>query len=141
MYYSFRSIDVQVTCGSDSTTQTMTPQKTTFYITSTQLSSSEIEMTVSSTHQDNSTTVSDTVLMKSTEPSEDEMTCKLNNNYMCYKRQRPSILIIVESVLIKPTSGRNGMIQKFVNTLFSKLCINNVICNHQNLHVDHCSKE
>ncbi|MES1923260.1 hypothetical protein MHBO_004805 [Bonamia ostreae] len=54
----------------------MVPPNTTVYVTSTQTSSTEIECTVSLTQQENYTTVSDTLLMKSTEPPGNELTCK-----------------------------------------------------------------
>ncbi|XP_056016793.1 uncharacterized protein LOC125677491 [Ostrea edulis] len=68
------SNDVQVTCASGSTTQTTTPGKTTVYITSTQISSTGINMTVSPIHQDHSTTVSDTSPMTFKESVDDKLT-------------------------------------------------------------------
>lgn len=130
MVYHF--IDIQVTCGSGSTTQTTTlektatPAKTTMYITSTRMSSTETKMTVSPTHQDNSTTVSDTLPMKSTEPSGDEFTskfriCTIIICNMGSKRQSPCIVVIVESLVDRILLSKDGI----VNTRFSKIYMSN----------------
>ncbi|XP_056016792.1 uncharacterized protein LOC130053496 [Ostrea edulis] len=63
-----RAADIQITCGSNSTTN-----MSTFYTTSTEMISTEIEMTNSPTHQDNYTTVSNNSQIRCTEPAEKEL--------------------------------------------------------------------